>query len=343
MSGRVSTDPTLGTGSTIGKYFSVVSMIPSVLLAVWVYLLLAAGSLHQTPSMTTLMSNNPIAHPEYLIATFAFAIAVALVGHPLQFALVQILEGYWGNSTLARNLRVRFVMGHLRRIELASRSRKEGRLQLRRLPKPVSGDTNEYLSPAEIAADPDAAATVVWAQAHLDAWEIVNSQYPDERTATLPTRLGNVLRRHELVSGSAVHLPILDWATHIGMVANPTHTAYVNDQRTQLDLAVRMAASTFFAAAITFLLLWPYGWPSLLSLIPYVAAFFSYRGAVVCADGYGRALRAWVDLNRLRLYAELGLANVATTDEEREQNDALVDLILGQDTFQMRLRQSGDG
>jgi hypothetical protein len=339
MPGGASSDPTLGTKSSVGKYFGVVSTIPSVLLVGWVYFLLAAGSLHHSPSLETLSANSPRAHPGYLLATVAAAIAVALIGHPLQFALVQLLEGYWGASEFTCKWRARLVMNHLRRIERASRLGDEGERRLGQVPNPPSGSINEYLSPAGLVRDPDVAEAIVLAQAQLDACAVINGRYPEERAATLPTQLGNVLRRHELLAGAAVHLPILDWATHIGMVASPAHTKYVNDQRTQLDLAVRTAASAFLAAIITFVLLWPYGEPVLLTVAPLGAAYLSYRGAVVCAEGYGRALRAWVDLNRVRLYSELGLSPVTTAEEEREQNDRLEDLALGQDSFQATLSQ----
>jgi hypothetical protein len=340
---ETSADPTLGTGAAVGKYFSVVSVIPSVLLTSWVYLLLAAGALNQAPSIATLKSNNPVEHPGYLATALAFAVAIALIGHPLQSVLVQVLEGYWGDSALARNLRVSFILSHLRRIERARQRRVEGTRLRKSLAPSVSGDLNEYLHASGMLENPDAARIVVYSQAQLDAWEIVEAQYPDDRTAMLPTRLGNILRRHELRAGAAIHLPILDWATHIGMVADEAHTTYVNDQRTQLDLAVRMAASAFLAAVVTLILLWPYGWSSLLALVPYAAAVLSYRGAVVSADSYGRALRAWVDLNRTRLYSELDLPPVRTASEEREQNDRLVGLIFGQDSFESPLRQTDEG
>ncbi|WP_344951357.1 hypothetical protein [Terrabacter ginsenosidimutans] len=161
----------------------------------------------------------------------------------------------------------------------------------------------------------------------------MSADYPSDRRAILPTMLGNALRQHELMAGAAVHLPILQWATHIGMVANPARTRYVNDQRTQVDLAVRVAASAEVGAIATFLILWPKGSPVLLTLIPYGAGPLSYRGAVVAANGYGAALRAWVDLNRFWLYEELGLPAPPDASGERKQNDALKGLLSGSDLY----------
>lgn len=175
------------------------------------------------------------------------------------------------------------------------------------------------------------------AQADLDAWVAREYEYPSELAEVLPTRLGNRLRRYERVAGQAVHLPVLSWATHIAMVAKREHTEYVNDQRTQLDLAVRMSVLMGVASVLTFGLLWRGGLLVLSCLVPYAAAYASYRGSVAAADSYGRALQSWVDLNRIRLYDELGLPRPASTEAEREQNDKLNELVLGEDSLKVPL------
>jgi hypothetical protein len=336
------TDPTLGTGSSIGRYFSIVSVVPSTILAFWLYLLIAAGSIAGTPSFQTLVANSPLKHPEYAIGVLALAIALAVVTHPIQFTLVQLLEGYWGESRLARNARARQVSRHLdrmRRLQAHASAATDAQIQLA---KPTaSGSVTDLLSGPGIAQSGlGPAVKVLRNQADIEVWAAVQSEYPDNLTDLLPTHLGNRLRRYESLAGRAVHLPVLQWATHISMVAKPEHNEYVNDQRTQLDLAVRVAALMGVASVITFALLWQDGWYLLLSLIPYTCAYVSYRGAVVAADSYGRALQAWIDLNRLRLYDELGLPRPTTTEAEREQNDRLIDLICGHVDFDISLEAS---
>ena len=326
-------DPTLGTGASIGRYFSVVSVVPSVLLVGWVYALVAAGALTDGPSFAQLAENNPIAHPWHAVIALASAVGVAVIVHPIQFALVQLFEGYWPDSRLARGLRTRMVMGHLRRLEVAHARLQEAGRRRGALRPPVSGDFNEYLGPRSFASHQSDARELVDTQAVLDAFRRTAGAYPSDSLAILPTMLGNTLRKHELEAGVAVHLPVLKWATHVSMVADPAHTRYVNDQRTQVDLAVRVSAFAYIAAAITFILLWAKGWVVLLVLVPYLAGYVSYRGAVVAANGYGTALRAWVDLNRFRIYEQLGLPVPADSTAERDQNDSLEDLLLGQDTY----------
>lgn len=332
------TDPTLGTGTSIGRYFSIVSVVPSVLLVAWMYALIAAGALTDGPTMEHLVENNPVAEPAYGAAALVIAVAIAVIFHPLQFAIVQFLEGYWPNTNFTRHLRTAMVVGHLQRLHRADQRQRKANERRAALPVPASRDLNEYLAPKRLEEHLAAAREVIDTQADLDAWDAAVAAYPEDLRAVLPTMLGNTLRKHELAAGAAVHLPILQWATHIGMVADPAHTRYVNDQRTQVDLAVRMAASAYVAAVATFLVLWPKGWPVLLTLVPYTAGLLAYKGAVVAANGYGAALRAWVDLNRSRLYEQLGLPAPANTCDEREQNDALADLLIGSDTYSARLR-----
>jgi hypothetical protein len=117
------------------------------------------------------------------------------------------------------------------------------------------------------------------------------------------------------------------------MVADPRQNAYVGDRRTQLDLAVRMTSVSIVATLFTFGLLWSDGPWVLLTLVPYTAAWASYRGAIVSAEGYGRALGAWVDLNRFRLYEQLHTGPVTSADQERLINAKLERLRQGDPSF----------
>ena len=64
----------------------------------------------------------------------------------------------------------------------------------------------------------------------------------------MPTRLGNVLRRAESLAGSQYGIDALQAVPHLLLITPPNHIDYVNDQRWQLDLAVRMV---FLSAVAT--------------------------------------------------------------------------------------------
>jgi len=110
---------------------------------------------------------------------------------------------------------------------------------------------------------------------------------------------------------------------YLARVAPPEDMAYVNDQRSNLDLAVRMIVVSVIAFTISLALLWRYGLWLLVAIIPYAVAFLSYRGAVVAAGAYGRAFGAIIALNRFALYERLHLPLPKNISEEKKNNVAL--------------------
>lgn len=327
MPAGIGTDPALGTTSVVGRYFGLVSTIPSVLLAAWVYLILACGAATGEPSIAQLAEHSPLAHPGYLAAAVALALLFAFVGHPLQFTLVQLMEGYWGKSRLARNLGEDLTLRQLARLGRARSLADRGEDLEESLP--TVANLSQHLNARALFEQPQTAREAVRSQLMRNAAGIAVSRYPSEPIHVMPTALGNTLRRHELLAGAAVGLPVLSWATHIGLVADPTHSRYLNDQRTQMDLAARMCASSAIAALVTFTLLWNNDWWALITLAPYAVTWLSYQGAVVSADSYGAALRAWVDLNRFKLYDALGLEPAKSIEAENARNQKLQGFLRG--------------
>ena len=158
---------------------------------------------------------------------------------------------------------------------------------------------------------------------YAEAKRVRDTAFPPLLDQVMPTRLGNMLRRAEIQAGSQYGMNALQSIPHLLMIAPEKHVSYVNDQRTLLDLAVRM---TFLSAAATgtaVLFLWPYGLWVLVALFPYVITYLSYRGAVVAARHYGAAFSLLINLNRFRLYEELHLQLPATTEDERDLNEDL--------------------
>jgi hypothetical protein len=135
----------------------------------------------------------------------------------------------------------------------------------------------------------------------------------------MPTRLGNVLRRVEAQAGSQYNLDVPTAVPHILLIAPPSHVDYVSDQRSQLDLAVRMTFMSGLASATAVLFLWPRHFWVLVALIPYMLAYLSYRGSVVAAGLYGSALGTLFNIDRFELYKQLHLQLPAETTEEREE------------------------
>jgi len=128
--------------------------------------------------------------------------------------------------------------------------------------------------------------------------------FPEEAWRVMPTRLGNALRRHEDAAGRPYDLNAVGVMPHIALCAPPEHLAYLNDQRTLLDLSVRLCVVSLLAAAAGFVLLARDGLWLLLCLAPYLLAYVFCRGSIVAANRYGTAVSTVVALGRFRLYEQ---------------------------------------
>lgn len=280
----------LGGLAQVGKYFQVVSIVPAAVVVVPIFTLLSAGAPGQSPDWEGV--SGAVGGLDLGDAT-VLGLAVLLVGmalHPFQFAMTQLLEGYWGPSRPGR---------------AAAASRARVHLHLRRC----------YAASAEFGKEKVAAAVIVARQPrrysevsrleaealtlaiHQQAWAAAADRYPPQPHRTMPTRLGNVLRRHEDLAGEPYGLDALAVVPHLIDVAPAHQAAYIEDARTELDLAVRFVASWSLLAVASFSLLWPYGTWLAVPLIAYGLAWLSYRGAVHAAEEYGSALLVLADLN----------------------------------------------
>ena len=197
------------TGRSIGRYFTVISMVPSLLFVLYVYGLFAANSWpgpFQPAKALHAAENLSIAK---IVALLVAALLLGLVLHPFQFSMTQLLEGYWGGSYIGLFLARRRIM-HYRRAARALKSAigvaeykwthavQRARTtpdQLKRESPQQSRDMNAaYLNWEN--GDP-MLADYLRAQALRAALR----QYPDIWRRMMPTRLGNVLRRYEDKTG----------------------------------------------------------------------------------------------------------------------------------------------
>jgi hypothetical protein len=240
------------------------------------------------------------------------SIGLGIIIHPIQFAVVQFLEGYWGAGPVAVAIRSQRVLHYQKLCQELERKRRSANAMLLKLEK---GDVK--------------ATAYSRARLHtefLEAIRVRDIAFPRRLDEIMPTRLGNALRRAEVQAGSQYEMNALQSVPRLLMIAPEKHVSYVNDQRTLLDLAVRMAFLSAVATGTAVLFLWPYGLWALVALFPYGITYVSYRGAVVAARHYGFALSLLIDLDRFRLYDELHLPLPATTQDERDLNKVLKSL-----------------
>jgi hypothetical protein len=294
-------------GSVIGRYFSIVSFIPSLFLTTFTFALIASGAWSGRGEPDWARAGNALTHIGDLALLTLVSIALGVAVHPIQFALVQFFEGYWGTSRLAQRVRVARILHHRKRFRVL-RYGPGPKAQMKRSEPAEPKVRIERLSIAD------------------ESLRLVRG-YPDDSDDIMPTRLGNVMRRYERRAGSQYELDAVKVVRHIAFVAPAQRLDYLNDQRQQLDLAVRMSATSVIATLIAIAFLWHHGAWLLVALVPYSIAYLSYRGAVVLAHEYGATISAIIDLDRFALYDYLRIPCPKSTKAERRVNARLMELL----------------
>jgi hypothetical protein len=299
------TDVAGAARESIGRYFSLVSFIPSAVLVGYLFVLLSSGVPYRPPDPANVVHAASHLSLADGIALTVLSMGLGLVLHPLQFAMVQFLEGYWGTGASAQRARSARMWRHWQRL-VALRTRSGYyRYQLSQLPE--DENPRERINIAS-----------KWTEA-----DRLSSNQPDKPDLIMPTRLGNVLRYYESAAGAPYNLDAVYVMPYLARVASAEDMDYVNDQRSNLDLAVRLSLVSAIAFFFSLCVLWRYGLWLLIALIPYTVAFLSYRGAVVAADAYGQAFAAVIALNRFALYERMHLPLPKNMSEERDRNTIL--------------------
>lgn len=322
-----------GTGSAIGRYFSVVSVLPSILLVTYIFLLFSSGSWQHTPNWHAAfggLRNIGLAGAAVLTVS---GIVVALVMHPLQFSMVQLLEGYWGPGWLAQQIRVSRIHRHRKHLLWLNGLTANADSILERF---------EQDDPSLDELKPDAIAHLkVTAMALRGEAVRSRDRYPADSDHTMPTRLGNMLRRYEVLAGVPYGLDAPTVLPCLALVAPPGHLDYLNDQRSALDLAVRTSMTSAIACLVTLVFLWHSGLWLLIALIPYAAAYAAYRGSVIAAESYGITMSAVIILNRFALYEQMHMPRPPTTARERVMNEDMMALLDHKEGASLAYRHPG--
>jgi len=330
-------DTTLGVAGKIGRNFSVVTVVPSLYLTLWVYALYASDAWAHEPSLGKLrgaFSNWSLAGAAWLVLA---TVLVGLFIHPLQFPTVQLLEGYWGTSRLARGA-MRLRTAHYRAKALKIKTRvKEHEYNLNNKLLDHLGEGADELGDDEWwdkkaqFLEGDADEQALSHALAIDILDKARGRYP-ERARMMPTRLGNTLRAAEDRAGTQYGLDAITVAPHLALIAPESHVAYLQDSREQLDLAVRLCSVSLLATVITVPAVFSDGLWLLLALVPYALAYVAYRAAVSAADEFMTAVSTLIDLDRFALYRHLGLRRPRTTHQERRRNEKLMLLLQNEPT-----------
>jgi hypothetical protein len=321
----------------VAHHFAVVAGIPAVLVTAYILVLLSSGAPTRKPNLHRALSTVEHLTLGDLAVLVVVVIAIGLVMSPFQFGVTQLLEGYWGPTTPALRGMRRGAGRHL-----------DQALALRKAAERAGWKVSEA---DEVLADLAQEEQALLAQeggfdkVDLDRIEArqrallfaslpdrlkqqeadrVAAGYPVDPAEIMPTRLGNVLRRYERLAGAAFDLDAVTITPLLAQVADPTVRDYIDDARTDLDLATQMVLVWVIWTVVGAMILWRWGFWLLLPASSALLSLLAYRGAVNSAQAYGEALIVLVVLGRKGLYDGTGLGPPRNTEEECARNKELM-------------------
>ena len=348
-------DLVTGASRHVGTYFNVLSGLTSVVIVGFPALLLASGAPTRRPSMGLLGHHLHTAFGLGTIAAFGVLIFVTgITVHPLQFGMTQILEGYWGHGRLQRLAMSRCERRHMATFWALMDSDKRAQIELdeidaklgtvatqrrvaqssplsswdrfwRRLTlRPPPGSITDLEERERELLRKSIEPNVV-----LETDGMAEDRYPARADEILPTRLGNVLRRHERLAGARFKLDAVTVTPYVSLVAEAPESNYLDDTRSAMDLPIRMVLVWALCTLEGVFLLWQYDFWLGVPLLTYVLAYLAYRGAVSAASDYGNALGVVLTLGRRNLYERLNIDFPPDLDTERQNNPELDRLLAG--------------
>lgn len=326
----------LDATSSIGRYFSLVGAMTTLIATAISISLLASGAPGNRPSFEYAARNLGAFGLKEFAGLGIAIVAVGLVLHPLQFPFTQLLEGYWGTTSAARRAMARSTSAHLMRwrsLEDGYRTADNDAAPLERRLSAIRKrqsvvmyePVQKRLRSLERELVDDCLPFIIARQEAAAAL----SKYPNHVDEIMPTRLGNALRRYETLAGSAFGLNAVAAAPYLMQVADSGLREYVNDSRSDMDLAVRMALVWTFSTVVSVAFLWQYDLWMVVPVITSIVTYLSYRGAVSAAVEYGTALQVLVTLGRWDLYDALRLRRPADSELEHQQNQAISAVLQG--------------
>ncbi|MEV6647397.1 hypothetical protein [Amycolatopsis sp. NPDC051371] len=327
-------DTTMSVGSRVGRYFSLVSMVPSLFLVLWTAALTASNAWAGKPDIDTLKDWLAAVSVRTVAWMVLLTLIVALFLHPLQFAMTRLLEGYWGSSLPAR-VALRWRIGRHRRRHARLKKRMKALEDRWRsgLDKILTGrgtDPDDFDSERAPLFESEDGNRFTGLHAARESIYATLNAYPalyPARDRILPTRLGNALRSGEDSAGRPYGIDAILIAPHLALVAEESHVRYLRDSRQQLDTAVRLCVVSFVAFLLTTGGLLTDGWWLLLAMIPYTLSYVAYRASVASAADYMVAVATVIDLNRFKVYERLHIELPDSTAEERRSNRKLMKLL----------------
>ena len=295
-------DALLGVARDAGRRVTLIGLLPTAMLALFILALVWGGAPSDPPSIGRFVDHLDTLSTTEVLLGFLALLGVAILSQPLQLPLVRLLEGYWPSAADS-------VAQARRSAHRARRARLEA-AQLLTADDAGSGADNASVREARVQA----------------AWRLRKLYPPDP--LVMPTALGNALRAAEDRAGRRYGLDTVVVWPRLYPLLSERVLAIVDDERTQLDVAVRFSVVLLVAALASLGLLITHGWLLVVPAGLLVLAWLAYRAAVGAAIAYGEGLETAFDLHRFDLLRGLHLPLPAGSDEERALNAQVTAFLL---------------
>jgi hypothetical protein len=283
-----------------GGRFYLVGYLPTYAAALFVLVLVWAGARGWSSPGRRLSFKAAWVTAAHLSLGEAVAIALgvmllAVVLHPLQFALMNAAEGSWPA----------WPATHWARQWQQHRK-------------------NHLTRAAQLPAGPDLTDEAI--QRAGAAGYQLRRRFPRPEHLLRPTALGNILAAMEDTAGRAYGLDAVTAWPRLYPVLGEQFKSLVDDRRDALDSAVRMSATMSATALVSLILLLGSGWWTLLVLLPAGIAALAYNGAVQSALAYAETVHVAFDLHRADLLTALRMELPARLHNEYVLNQQWCDL-----------------
>lgn len=281
-----------------GSRLQAVGLLPTFLAVSTVAFMVAADAPRHDLSLQLIVKvTKSLGGPGFIVLT-GVAIAVAISLAPLQFRLVQLLEGYWPGGQLTWMFRAGLAVQRWRLRRL------EGRLVIPKAPR----------SDASVRALLERAS---------DAEQRIRERFPDP-DRLLPTGLGNALRSAEDRAGIRYGVETVTiWPRLFAVLPKDVQEA-IDDEVVQLDVSSRLTVTWSLTAATGSVLLlahpiatWRHpGWLVLVAAV-WGLAWLSYMAAVESALAHGVDVEVAIDLHRDLVVQAMRLQPTERLSQER--------------------------
>jgi hypothetical protein len=288
-------DALLGVARDAGRRVTLIGLLPTAMLVLWILFLVWGGAPSDAPSVNRFVDHLADLSTTEVLLGFLALLGFAILSQPLQLPLVRLLEGYWPAAA----------------DRLANRRREAHRKRRAKLEaaQMTTGDERDGDEPGRADDGVDRGRA---------AWRL-RKLYPPDRLV-MPTALGNALRAAEDRAGRRYGLDTVSVWPRLYSVLGKRVLAIVDDERTQLDVAVRFCVVLLVAAVVSLGLLVTQGWLLLVPAATFVLAWLAYKGSVGAAVAYGEGLETAFDLHRFDLLRALHLPLPTDAEQERAQN-----------------------